>query len=75
MKEEFIYAQMGGENLDNTIGNIIIALAVGSVVGFILVLHFLHSPLYAAGALLGVFFRGHTSCKIPALDVCGFCRG
>ncbi len=58
MKEEFIYAQMGGENLDNTIGNIVIALIIGSIIGFILVLHFLHSPLYAAGALLGVFFGG-----------------
>jgi flagellar protein FlaJ len=58
MKEEFIYSQMGGENLDDTIGTVSILLMVGAVIGAILVLHFLHSPLYALGAAVGIFFGG-----------------
>ncbi len=58
MKEEFIYAQMGGENLDNSVGAVAILLIVGAVLSGILVIHFLHSPLYAIGAAVGIFFGG-----------------
>ncbi|MCL4362333.1 MAG: type II secretion system F family protein [Candidatus Parvarchaeota archaeon] len=58
LKEEFIYAQMGGEDLDQTIGSVAILLIIGAVVGAVLVFHFLHSPLYAIGAVLGIFFGG-----------------
>jgi Flp pilus assembly protein TadB len=58
MKEEFIYSQMGGENLDDTIGSISILLMIGAVLGAILVFYFLHSPLYALGAAVGIFFGG-----------------
>ena len=58
MKEEFIYAQMGGENLDQTIGSILIALIAISAIGALLVFHFLNSPLYGLGAVLGIFFGG-----------------
>lgn len=58
MKEEFIYAQMGGENLDQTIGMITLLLIAGGIIGAIAVLEILHNPLYALGAILGVFFGG-----------------
>ena len=58
MKEEFIYAQMGGENLDDSIGSIVIILIISAVVSAIAAQYFLHFPLYAVGAALGVFFGG-----------------
>ena len=58
MKEQFIYAQMGGEDLDSTIGSVTILLIVGSIIGAILIFHFLHSPIYAIGAAFGLFFGG-----------------
>ncbi|MGC8533304.1 MAG: type II secretion system F family protein [Candidatus Parvarchaeum sp.] len=58
LKEEFIYAQMGGEDLDQTIGSVVILLIAGAIIGAVLVFHFLHSPLYAIGAVFGIFFGG-----------------
>jgi len=58
LKEQFIYAQMGGEDLDKTIGSISILLIIGGIIGGILVFHFLHSPLYGIVAAIGIFFGG-----------------
>ena len=58
IKEQFIYAQIGGEDLDITIGSVIILLIIAGIIGALLVFHFLHSPLYAIGAAVGIFFGG-----------------
>ena len=58
LKEQFIYAQIGNEDLDDSLGNIIIGLIILAIISAVLVLHFLHSPIYVIGALIGVFFGG-----------------
>ncbi len=58
IKEQMIYSQSGGEDLDKTIGTIMLLLIVGAVIGAVLVFKFLHSPLYALAAALGIFFGG-----------------
>ncbi len=58
MKEQFIYAQLGGEDLDRTIGSVSILFIVIGIIGGVLVFHFLHSPLYGIGAAIGIFFGG-----------------
>lgn len=58
MKEQFIYSQKGGEDLNKTIGSVVVALAIISVIISLVTFGLLHSPLYALGAVFGAFFGG-----------------
>ncbi len=58
LKEQFIYAQKGGENLDQTIGTVVILLLIGAIIAPIVVFSLLHSILYGIGAALVIFFGG-----------------
>ncbi|EFD93164.1 MAG: type II secretion system protein [Candidatus Parvarchaeum acidophilus ARMAN-5] len=58
LKEQFIYAQMTGDNPDETIGSIIMLLLVAAVIGGILTFHFLNSALYGLGAVAAILFGG-----------------